>query len=106
MKERKNIFSTYFLQSRGKIDSIRQKDFLSSQTTKSSNYVLSSSYTEPIGKNKILELNYAYINNFSTSNRTAFSFNKDTKLYDNLNAQQTNYFKNKFIAHRLGLNFK
>jgi hypothetical protein len=90
----------------GGIDSVRQKDFLSSQTTRSSNYVLSSSYTEPIGKNKILELNYAYSNNFSTSDRTAYGFNKDTKLYDSLNAQQTNYFKNKFIAHRVGLNFK
>lgn len=90
----------------GGIDSVRQKDFLSSQTTKSSNYVVSSSYTEPVGKNKIVELNYAYTNNFSTSDRTAFGYNNDTKLYDSINAQQTNYFKNKFIAHRIGLNFK
>ena len=95
-----------FYNSSGTIDSIRQKDFLSSQTTRSANYVISTSYTEPIGKNKILELNYAYTNNFSTSDRTAFSFDKDTKLYDSLNAQQTNYFKNKFIAHRVGVNFK
>lgn len=90
----------------GGIDSIREKDFLSAQTTKSSNYVVSSSYTEPIGKNKILEFNYAYTNNFSTSDRTAFSYNKNTKLYDSVNAQQTNYFKNQFIAHRMGFNFK
>ena len=90
----------------GTINNIREKDFLSSQTTKSSNYVLSTSYTEPIGKNKILELNYAYTNNFSTSDRTAFSYNKGTKQYDSLNPQQTNYFKNKFLAHRLGLNFR
>ncbi|MEO6812432.1 MAG: outer membrane beta-barrel protein [Ginsengibacter sp.] len=90
----------------GGVDSVRQKDFLSSQTTRSSNYVISSSYTEPIGKNKIIELNYAYSNNFSTSNRDAFSYNAVTKLYDSINPQQTNYFKNKFIAHRVGLNFK
>lgn len=95
-----------FYNSDGTISNIREKDFLSSQTTKSSNYVLSTSYTEPIGKNKILELNYAYTNNFSTSDRTAFSYNKGTKQYDSLNPQQTNYFKNKFSAHRLGLNFR
>ncbi len=90
----------------GTISNIREKDFLSSQDTKSSNYVLSTSYTEPIGKNKILELNYAYTNNFSTSDRTAFSYNKTTKQYDSLNPQQTNYFKNKFTAQRAGLNFR
>ena len=90
----------------GETDSIRQKDFLSSQTTRSGNYVLSSSYTEPLGKNKILELNYAYINNFSTSDRKAFSYNNNTQLYDSINLQQTNYFKNKFVANRLGLDFK
>ena len=90
----------------GTIDSTREKDFLSSQKTNSSSYVLSTSYTEPIGKNKILELNYAYTNNFSTSDRTAFSYRKTTKQYDSLNPQQTNYFKNKFLAHRAGLNFR
>jgi hypothetical protein len=90
----------------GGIDSVRQKDFLSSQTTKSDNYVISSSYTEPIGKNKIIELNYAYTNNFSTSDRTAFGYSTVSKQYDSINPQQTNSFKNKYIAHRLGLNFK
>ncbi len=85
---------------------IRDKDFLSSQTTRSSNYVLSTSYTEPIGKNKILELNYAYTNNSGTSDRSAYSYNEGTKAYDSLNAQQTNYFENKFLAHRMGLNFR
>lgn len=90
----------------GTTDSTRQKDFLSSQTTHSSNYVLSSSYTEPLWKNSILELNYAYTNNLGTSDRTAYSFNNSTKEYDSLNPQQTNYFKNKFIAQRVGVNFR
>ncbi len=90
----------------GTTDSIRQKDFLSSQTTHSSNYVLSSSYTEPLWKNIILELNYAYTNNLGTSDRIAYSYNNSTKEYDSLNPQQTNYFKNKFIAQRLGINFR
>lgn len=40
------------------------------------------------------------------SSQNAFSYNKDTKLYDSINAQQTNNFKNHFIAHRMGFNFK
>ncbi len=95
-----------FYNPNGTISSIREKDFLSSQNTKSGNYVLSSSYTEPIGKNNIIELNYAYTNNMSTSDRTTFSYNKTSKLYDSVNPQQTNYFKNKFIAHRAGINFR
>ncbi len=90
----------------GSVRTVREKDFLSSQKTNSSNYVVSTSYTEPLGANKILELNYAYTNNYSTSDRTAFSYNKNTKQYDSLNAQQTNNFKNKFLAHRFGLNFR
>ena len=101
-----NFSPLTFYNPNGTIDSTREQDFLSSQNTRSSNYVVSSSYTEPIGKNKILEINYAYTNNMSTSDRTAFSYDNNTKLYDSVNPQQTNYFKNKFIGQRLGTNFK
>lgn len=102
-----NTFSPLtFYNSDGTILRTREQDFLSSQDTKSTNYVVSTSYTEPIGKNKILEVNYAHTDNSSTSNRTAFSYNKTTKLYDSLNPQQTNFFKNKFTGNRLGLNFR
>ena len=67
---------------------------------------MSSSFTEPIGKNKILELNYAYTDNNSISDREAMNFNPITKEYDSLNPQQTNYFENDFIAHRVGMNFR
>lgn len=90
----------------GTLDSVRQQDFLSSQLTRSNNNVISSSYTEPLGNNKLLEVNYAYTNNSSTSDRDAFSYNTNTGRYDSVNAQQTNYFKNMFVAHRFGLNFR
>ena len=90
----------------GTIDSTREQDFLSSLETRSTNYGLTSSYTEPLGKHNIMELNYSYSSNEGTSNRTAFSYNDNTKLYDSVNPQQTNYFKNDYEAHRLGLNYK
>lgn len=90
----------------GSVDSVLQRDFLSWQHTRSNNNVISTSYTEPIGTNKVLEANYAYTNNLSTSEREAYSYRADSKDYDSLNAQQTNNFRNVFIAHRLGLNFR
>lgn len=90
----------------GTIDSVNDRNFINTQETKSNNNVLSTSITEPIGKNKILEFNYAYTNNNSTSDRKALNYNPQTKQYDSLNATQTNYFENGFLAHRLGFNFR
>ena len=96
---------TYYNPS-GNIDSIKVRNFINTQQTKSNNNVFSTSVTESINKNKILEFNYAYTNNSSNSDRKAFNYNPQTKLYDSLNATQTNYFENEFLSHRLGFNFR
>ena len=85
---------------------ISNQDLKSFQETRSNNNVVSSSYTEPIGLNKILEVNYAYTNNHSKSDRRAFDFNPGTSLYDKVNATQTNYFENDYLSHRVGTNFR
>ncbi|HZG26104.1 MAG TPA: outer membrane beta-barrel family protein [Chitinophagaceae bacterium] len=90
----------------GSIERTRDQNLQNTQLTKSNNNVVSASYTEPFGKNKILELNYAYTNNQSTSDRKAFDFNPNTKQFDLVNAQQTNYFENEFLANRFGANFR
>jgi hypothetical protein len=82
------------------------QDFRSTQKTKSMNNVLSTSYTEPIGTNKILEFNYAYTNRHSTSDRDAFSYDSISLKYDSVYKSQTNYLENDFIAHRAGANFR
>ena len=76
------------------------------QTTKTRNNVVSTSYTEPLGNNKLLEINYAYTNNFSRSEKETFNYNAGNGKYDNPNLLQTNQFKNLFEAHRAGLNFR
>ncbi|HEX7902908.1 MAG TPA: outer membrane beta-barrel family protein [Chitinophagaceae bacterium] len=78
----------------------------SKQKNTTNNNVLSTSYTEPFGLNKLLELNYAYTNNSSTSNRATYNYNSTTDKYDNPNLQQTNDFENTFLAHRAGANFR
>lgn len=76
------------------------------QNTKTRNNVVSTSYTEPFGNNKLLEINYAYTNNFSRSEKETFNYNAGNGKYDNPNLLQTNEFKNLFVAHRAGLNFR
>ena len=101
-----NYYPLTFYNHDGSVNSIRYQNFKSSQKTRSDNNVFSTSYTEPIGKNKILELNYAYTDNHSTSDRKAYNYNKVTNQFDSLNLQQTNYFENTFLAHRAGFNFR
>jgi hypothetical protein len=91
----------------GNMVGLNNQDFQSSQKTRSMNNVLSTSYTEPIGLNKILEFNYAYTNRHSTSDRDAFShYDSVAKKYDSVYKSQTNYLENDFIAHRAGANFR
>lgn len=77
-----------------------------SQKTKSQNNQISTSYTEPLSFNKLLEINYAYTNRHSTSDRKAYDYNVVSGKYDDVNESQTNYFENDFIAHRAGANFR
>lgn len=70
------------------------------------NNVLSASYTEPLGDHQMLELNYAYTHNSSTSDRKVMDYNSATKEYDLLNLPLTNKFENKFLAHRYGINYQ
>lgn len=85
---------------------ISNQDLKTFQNTGSSNNVVSSSYTEPIGNNKILELNYAFTDNHSKSDRRAFDFNSASGIYDKMNTSQTNYFENDYLSHRFGTNFR
>jgi hypothetical protein len=76
------------------------------QKTFTHNNVLSSSYTEPLGKDKLLELNYAYTHNANTSDKKTYDFDPGSGKYTTLNLPLTNYFENLFAANRLGANFR
>ncbi|MEO7393850.1 MAG: outer membrane beta-barrel family protein, partial [Chitinophagaceae bacterium] len=79
---------------------------ISNQKTTTNNNVISTSYTEPFGLNKLLELNYAYTNNMSTSDKEVNNFNTGSGKYDVPNLRLTNNFENTFLAHRIGANFR
>jgi len=76
------------------------------QNTKTKSNTISTSYTEPIGKNKLIELNYAYSGNSNTSDRKTYDFDNSTGKYDKINLQQTNYFEYFNNSSRLGTNFR
>lgn len=76
------------------------------QKTRNNNHVVSTSYTEPFGLNKLLELNYAYTRNKSYSDRRAFNYDPATDKYETPNLLLTNRFENLFEAHRMGANFR
>ncbi len=76
------------------------------QETGTNNNTISVSYTEPLGKNKIIELNYAYTDNNSNSDKKVFNYNSSTGKYDIPNSLLTNSFKNSFVANRFGANYR
>ena len=103
--EGQNRSRQLFLNEDGTINRTINQDYKNTQETRSRSNNITSSYTEPIGKNKILEFNYAYQNRHTTSDREAFDFDNSTGKYDSLNLLQTNYFENDVIMHRGGANF-
>jgi hypothetical protein len=64
------------------------------------------SYTEPIGKNQILEFNYNYNNNVNNSGTKTFAYNKLNGQYDIVVPGLTNVFENTFNSNRFTLNYR
>jgi hypothetical protein len=82
------------------------QNFISNLKSKSSSTVVSTSYTEPVGNNKIIELNYAYTNSHSTSDKRAYNYDSLTGKFVTANLAQTNYFESDNIKQRAGANFR
>ncbi len=95
----------FYLQNGNLFRSVIQNQVTNQKTTTNNN-VISTSYTEPFGLNKLLELNYAYTNNFNTSDKEVKNFNNGSGKYDLPNLLLTNNFENTFLAHRIGANFQ
>jgi hypothetical protein len=82
---------------------VDQQDFQESDNTTN---MLSASYTEPLGKNKLLEFNYAYADNKNISDKKTFDFNTISGKYDIVNLYQTNFFEYNNRSNRAGTNFR
>lgn len=76
------------------------------QETENNHNSISASYTEPMGRNKLFEVNYAYSVSNNTSDKKTYDFNSGSGKYDMLNEQLTNYFDYKNTSNRVGFNFR
>lgn len=104
--ENANLSPYTFYNPDGSIANSRNQDYQSIQGTRAHNNFISSSYTEPVGHNKLLELNYAFAHNRNISDRETYDYNNTTDKYDIINLPQTNYFENTFTSNRFGTNFR
>ncbi len=95
-----------FFNADGTLDRDTLQDRITNQKTKAVNNTVSASYTEPIGNNKVIEINYAYTNNHSTSDGKGYDLDEFTGKYDQVNLLQTNFFENDYISNRFGANFR
>jgi hypothetical protein len=82
------------------------KDQQNKQKGNGNNNIVTATYTEPVGLNKLLELNYAYINNNNVSDRKTYDYNSFSGKYDTIDPLLTNNFENLFLAHRFGTNYR
>ena len=64
------------------------------------------SYTEPFGKNKLLEFNYNISSNVNTSGRSTLGYNNVSNAYDIVIPNLSNIFENTFNANRLTVNYR
>lgn len=64
------------------------------------------SFTEPIGKNQIIEFNYNYNSNVNNSGTQTFAYNKANGQYDIAVPNLTNVFENTFNSNRVTLNYR
>ncbi len=101
-----NISPIQFYQPDGSIYNSTDQNQQNSQNTQTHNNVISTSYTEPVGLNKIVEINYAYTRNASTSDKLTNNYNNSNGKYDLPNLLLTNDFENLFDANRFGVNFR
>lgn len=83
----------------------QQADFMNKTASSNNSYGISLSYTEPVARDKVLEVNYSRNDNRSTSDRTTFDKGADGK-YNAVVDSLTNNFENQNFYDRLGANLR
>jgi hypothetical protein len=84
----------------------RLSNFLATTESSTNSYGVNFSYTEPIARDKIWEVNYGRYDNRSTSDRRTFDKNQSTGAYDKVVDSLTNYFENVNKYDRIGTNLR
>lgn len=101
-----NISQNIVFRNDSSVSRIISQNQINDQDIKQRNNTLSTSYTEPVGLNKLLEFNYSYTRNLNQSDKTTTNYNSVTGKYDVPNLLLTNNFDNIYKAHRFTANFR
>ena len=96
-----NSINQYFTQNR--IDTINQ---INNSNANGKNVSTTFSYTEPIGKGQLIELNYNYSFSDNTNGKHTYGLNKTNNQYDLLVPNLSNTFENIYNANRATLSYR
>ncbi|WP_153799998.1 outer membrane beta-barrel family protein [Foetidibacter luteolus] len=99
-----NYSTNQYFNPLGDSTSIINQQYLSQSNSKS--FGSTFSYTEPISKNSMLELNYNYSRNKNTSAKTTYSYNPLDDKFSIIDTLLTNSFDNTYTSNRVTLNYR
>ena len=99
---RGNNFSTITDYQNYLVDTINQQFTNDVQGTRFNGSI---SYTEPIGKNQLLELNYSHAYNLNISDRKTYDYDSISNKWDVANEALTNLFENTYNNDLVTLNY-
>lgn len=100
-----NKSSTRFFNADGTVrtESFDQRNDIN---TLSRNFSSRLTYTEPIFKNRFLELSYSFASNFNNTDKKTYDFDKSTNAYSKLNDSLSNAFENTGYTHQTGFSIR
>jgi hypothetical protein len=91
----------YYTQNR--VDTINQ---INNSKADGKNMSTSFSYTEPVGKGQLIEMNYTYAYSDNTNGKNTYGFNKLTSQYDLVVPNLSNTFENMYSSNRGTLSYR
>jgi uncharacterized membrane protein YgcG len=101
-----NTIDAVYYDANGAIRRIDDTRNMNNVVSRNNNYNVNASYTEPIGRSKVLEFNYSHGNNRSESDRRTLDYSGSSGKYDLIVDSLSNHFQNRNESHRFGTNFR
>ena len=88
---------------------LSRKDTLDQRSTSdavANSYSVNASYTEPLSRRSLIEINGYYNHSDNNNDRRTYNYNKNTAAYDLLDPRYSNLFDNDYNYAGAGLNYR
>lgn len=99
----KTNFTREFLKAGGYSDTFL--DQLINQNNRNHNYGIRATYTEPVAKNRFLDISYAYNNSYTKNDRRTYDLDSPNGLAEYIDSL-SNAYENTFINQNVGLSLR